>query len=169
MNKKLRIVLVLILVAVGVSSWFLYKKVTTPQKVHYHAGFVIFQNNKKLDFSNNKYMYIKPCTVKDTDEQENDQLEKAHLHDTIGDVVHIERTGALWKDLFTNIHYPVDYTQTTGYINGKRVKNYQSQTIQPDDTLAIFIGTNDINKDLQQIPTKTYIEKMAKKSTTCGD
>ena len=173
MNKRLfSIIILLALVLAGISTFFIAKKLLRPQKTHYHAGFVVFQNNKKLDFSDNKYMFIEPCTLKenkaDTASDADIQIEKAHLHENVGELVHIERTGAKWQDLFTNIHFPINYTQTTGYINGKQQSDYQLQPIKPFDSLLVFIGKND-PKLLQQAVTKDYIIQMAKKSTTCGD
>lgn len=169
-QKRYGIFLVLFFILMVGVTLFIHNKLILSKKVHYHAGFVIFQNNKKLNFSNMKYMYTKLCTVSGKeDEYEDDQLEKAHLHDNIGDVVHVERNGAIWKDLFTNIHFSIEYGKTTGYINGKKVENYQFHTIQPDNSLVVFIGNSDIVKNLQIAPTKKYIQKMAKKSKTCGD
>lgn len=168
---KNAVLLLAIISLLGFSGVILKNKFLPEKKVHYHAGFIVFKDDKKLDFSDFKYMFEKPCTIngKDDEENENDQLEKAHLHDNVGDVVHIERDGARWKDLFTNINYPIDYSKTTGYINGKKVENYQAKAITPDEILVVFIGKNDINTDLVQAPSKEYVEKMAKKSTTCGD
>jgi len=171
LKKKYGIFLVLFILLIGGIVLFALKKLQPEKKVHYHAGFAIFRDNKKLSFSDFKYMYEKPCTLngKDNEANENDQLEKAHLHDNVGDVVHIERDGAKWRDLFINIHYPIDYSTTKGYINGKEVKNYESQPIKSQDILVVFEGNNDFNKDLQQAPTEAYVEEMGKKSKTCGD
>ena len=160
----------IIMLFLGSSLFFIAKKVFTPQKTHYHAGFVVFQNNKKVNFSDIKYLYLEPCTLNKTNDTNSAaiQIEKAHLHDNIGDLVHIERTGPIWKDLFTNIHYPIDFSKTIGYINGEQVSNYQSKPIKPFDSLVVFIGRNDL-KLLTQAVTKGYMIKMAKKSTTCGD
>jgi hypothetical protein len=130
----------------------------------------VFQNNNKLDFSDNKYMYIKPCTVngKDDDTHANPQMEKAHLHDNVGDVVHIEAAGPVWKDLFTNIKFPVDENGATGYVNGKLVKPFLSAPIHPDDSLVVFIGEND-QSHLQEAATTAYIEEMGNKSNACGE
>ena len=171
MNKKiLNIIFVLIIFFLSIVAVLMSKRFFTPQKTHYHAGFVVFQDNKKLDFSDTKYMFLEPCVLnnKREDSAEDIQTEKAHLHDDVGDLVHIERTGPIWKDLFTNIRYPLDFAKTTGYINGKQVNNYQFQSIKPFDSLVIFIGRND-PKLLTQAVTKGYMIKMAKKSTTCGD
>lgn len=171
MHKRVFYIIAVIgIILLGTAIFFAAKKFFTPEKVHYHAGFVVFQNNKKLDFSDNKYMFIEPCTVnKKTDDSDADiQIEKAHLHDNVGDVIHIEQTGAVWKDLFTNIKFPINYSKVTAYIKGKQVADFQSQPIRPDDSLVVFIGNND-NKLLSQAVTKEYIQKEAKKSTTCGD
>lgn len=173
MNKRLfSIIILLALVLVGISAFFIAKKLLRPQKTHYHAGIVVFQNNKKVEFSDNKYMFIEPCTLnenkKDDVSDMDIQIEKAHLHENVGELVHIERTGAKWEDLFTNIHFAIDYSQTTGFINGKQISNYQLQSIKPYDSLVVFIGKND-PRLLSQAVTKDYIIQMAKKSTTCGD
>lgn len=171
LQKKHAILLVFLIFLVAGAAFFAYSKFVPEKKIHYHAGLLVFQNNKKVDFSDVKYMYIKPCTINGKEEEtnEDDQLEKAHLHDNIGDVIHIERGGAVWKDLFTNIRFPLDYDKATGFINGKKVVNYQSKVIQPYDRLIVFIGKNDMTSGLRLAPTKDYIEKTAKKSKTCGD
>jgi hypothetical protein len=147
-----------------------FNKIVSPQKIHYHAGFIVFKDDKKINFSDYKYMYEKPCTIngKENEENENDQLEKAHLHDSVGDVVHIERKGATWEDFFQNIKYPLG-KNASSYINGKKIQDFQKLEINPDDSLVVFIGNNNINKDLKQAPGKKYIEKMGSKSKTCGD
>lgn len=116
-------------------------------------------------------MYEKPCTIngKENEENENDQLEKAHLHDNVGDVIHIEREDAHWQDLFENIKYSINYDKVTGYVNGQKIDRFQVLPIRSSDSLVVFIGNNDVSKELQQAPTKNYIEQMGKKSKTCGD
>lgn len=170
--KKWIISVIVVVIVAGVSFAGVkaYKAMTTPDKVHYHAGLVVFENNKKLDFSGNKYMYIKPCSAKGEEiEGENDeQLEKAHLHDNVGDLVHVELGGAIWKDLFTNIKFPIDYSKVIGYVNGKKVENFQDQPIRNFDSLVVFIGKND-TRLLSQAVKKEYIEAEAKKSKTCGE
>ena len=171
MNKRFfSVVIFSVVILLGIGIFFTAKKLFRPQKTHYHAGFVIFQNNNKLGFSDNKYMFIEPCTLnkKDDASDADIQIEKAHLHENVGDLVHVERTGAKWKDLFTNIHFQNDYSQTIGFINGKQQSDYQLQLIKPYDSLVVFIGKND-PKLLSQGVTKDYITIMAKKSTTCGD
>jgi hypothetical protein len=159
--------IIIALLGVGIVA---SKRLFIPKKVHYHAGFVVFQNNKKLDFSDSKYMNLRPCVANEKDEETPDaiQEDKAHLHDNVGYIVHVEREGGTWKDLFTNLAFPIDYAKTTGYINGKQIPNFQNQLIHDADSLVAFIGNND-KKLLAQAITKTEIAKKAKESVDCGD
>ena len=121
MKKYLYIIWALVLVVIlGVTGFFVAKKTFVPEKIHAHAGFIVFENNKKLNFSDNKFMKIEPCTNEKehggNHSEKEIQVEKAHLHDNAGDVVHMEREGATWKDMFTNSKIELDFTKTTGYI-----------------------------------------------------
>lgn len=167
-KKYFKYILVIFVLIIGVSSFFIYKNLTTAKKVHYHAGFVVFQNDKKINFSDFKYMRVKPCT-EDKDHEDSDediQTEKAHLHDLVGDVVHVEQENAYWRDLFTNIDYKLDYPSATAYINGSKIKNFENLKIQPYDSLVILIGSNKTNH-LKDAVKKEYIEEKAEKSVDC--
>ena len=165
--RFLIIIIVAVIAIVGVKE---YKALTTPQKTHYHAGFVVFNNNKKINFSSAKYMSLSPCTLhnNEDDTPATIQHDKAHLHDYVGDVVHIERTGAKWRDLFINIDYHMDYSKVTAYINGTKVQDIQNQPIKPFDSVVFFIGKNDVQKDLKQAVTKAHIEWEGMHSVECS-
>lgn len=168
-KKILPAIGILLLVAALVGGYFGYKMLTAPKKVHYHAGFVVFQNDKKLDFSDFKYMRVKPCDdVKGNDTDDDIQAEKAHLHDQVGDVVHIERGGAYWRDLFTNINYKIDYSKTKTYLNGKELEDFQNTKITPYESLVVLVGKNSSNHENEAV-TKQYIQKKEKESIECGD
>jgi len=171
LRRGITALIIAIILFVLLYSAFLYVgKLLTPKKVHYHAGFVVFENDKKKDFSDFKYMRIKPCLLDQNqkDSKEDIQAEKAHLHDSVGDVVHIEGENALWRDLFQNIRYKLDYSKAFTFINGSKVKNFENQKIQPYDSIVILIGSNKSNH-LQDAVPKNYIEEKAAKSVDCGD
>ncbi len=172
MKKNIVIALgLIVLLFLSFLSFLFIKKITTPKKAHYHAAFVVFENGKKKDFSAFEYMYVKPCSInkKDDSTDQEIQTEKAHLHDNVGDLVHVERMAALWRDLFKNIHYEINYSDVVGYINGKKTDNFQNQPIHAYDTLAVFVGNNNILQLLLKVPTKDYIKKQEKKSKNCSD
>ena len=174
MSKKgWMIIGIYIVVAVATLSVLLGKKYFIPKQIHAHAGFVVFENDKKKDFSGIKYMEIRPCKVDNSEKEEvvsdeEIQRQKAHLHENVGDVVHVEREGAKWKDLFTNLHYQVDYAKITAYVNGKEVKNFQNNQIQAYDSLVVFIGQNKKKELLSQAVAKSHIQGEEKKSEDCS-
>lgn len=153
------------------TAFFLQKNVIKPKPIHIHAGFQVYKDDKLLDFSDFKYMHEAPCTVDGKpleDAHVDEQLEKAHLHDHTGDVVHVHRKDALWNDLFANIKYPID-EKAVVYIDGKRVNNFLDLEIKPYTSTVIFIGNHsDDQKYLKDAVEKEYIQKIEKKSETCS-
>lgn len=174
MKRFLIVVTILIVSILSISAFLIAKKtasnIVKNEEIHYHAGFVVFENGKKLDFSDTKYMYIKSCTLDGEEDEslEDSQLEKAHLHDNVGDVVHVEGEGAVWGDLFANIKFPIDYSKVTGYINGYEEKDFQNKAINSDDSLVLFVGPVN-EKLLTQAVTAKYIEETAANSGPCSD
>ncbi|HLL60891.1 MAG TPA: hypothetical protein VK338_04195 [Candidatus Nitrosocosmicus sp.] len=161
-----KIALIISLIIVLILGFILYKKINTPQKVHLHAGFKIFVDGKLQDFSDFKYMSLVPCG--DTEVKHNEQIEKAHLHDNIGTVVHVHREGAKWKDLFRNINYSIDTSKNVeAYLNGKQINNILDQKIKEYDSIILLIGKKP-NKYLDQAVTKKEIKAVENKSELCG-
>lgn len=169
MRKKIiGIIVVIIMVVISYFAYFTFRKITAPEKVHYHAGFVVFKDDKKINFSDFKYMRIKPC-IEDKNHKDSDedvQAEKAHLHDLVGNVVHVEEKNAYWRDLFYNINYKLDYSKAVAFINGKKVSQFENRKIQPDESLIILMGNNKSNH-LQDAVSKSYINEKAAKSEDC--
>ena len=168
--KKVSIIFITLVVLIGVFYFFIHKKSFPAKPIHFHAGFVVFDNGKKVDFSNMKYMTIEPCKV-DTNEVQTAaeiQHDKAHLHDGVGDVVHVHVKGAVWGDLFENINYPLDYSKVTAFINGQQIQNIKDTPIKAYDSVVIFVGTVDKNL-LSQAVTIDHIKEVESKSETCGN
>lgn len=168
-KKLLYVVIPLFIILVVWFGWMIKEKYFPEKPVHYHAGFIVFKDNKQVVFSDSKYMHAKPCGSQEHTEidPEEEQIEKAHLHDYVGDVVHVHRAGVQWQDLFTNLTYSL--ADAEGYLNGKKIENFQTKIIHPYDSLVVFIGNNtDMNKKLSNAVTKKYIEKVEQKSDNCG-
>lgn len=140
---------------------------------HYHAGFQVYVNDELQDFADLKYMKMEPCdTAKHGTEHtpEDEQLEKAHLHDLNGDVMHAHRDGATWGDLFTNMEYDLPEGLIVAYINGQIVGgDILTQVIQPYDSLVMFIGSNThIPDKVAQAVTVERIKQVEAQSEDCG-
>src|SRR3989338_2076531 len=164
MQKKSAFVLGAIII--GLAGIF-YSKFFPKKEIHYHAGFKVYVDGKMQDFSGLKYMSIKPCGKEEEEREENEQMEKAHLHDEIVDVVHVEAENAKWKDLFTNINFKIDPEKPiTGFVNGKKTENILNEPIQSYESVVFFVGKVD-EKKLKNSVTKDQIKKAEKNNETC--
>lgn len=154
--KLLKIMLLLVLVVgggyVGYQKYF----ITENEHVHYHAGFVVYIDGVKQDYSDYKYMNWKPCTqVQGETTEEDEQIEKAHLHDSVGDVVHVEQAGSVWGDLFKNIgiNLPADLPN----LNDPIVAN---------SSIVITVGKPVDNPEKVSLE---HIKEVEVKSELCGN
>ncbi len=139
-------------------------------EVHYHAGFQVYIDDELQDFSDVKFMHIEPCSEEEHEEEteEHKQIELAHLHDGVGDVVHVHRNGATWGDLFRNINFSVS-ENVAAYVNGEPVENFLSYPIASYDSVIIIQGEiNDLNKKLESAVTREHMIEAEAKSETCG-
>ncbi len=171
-HKLFYLVVLIFLLSLSWFSWVVWYKVIPHEKTHYHAGFIVVKDNQTVDFSKPEFMSFSPCVVagaKEEETQEQLQIEKAHLHDGAGDVVHVEEDDAKWGDLFTNLNYQINYSETTAYINGKKVTDFKEQPIKHYQSAVVFIGAGQDNqKFLKQAVTKKHIDEAAANSKDCG-
>jgi hypothetical protein len=176
MNKRmlLRSFLVILLSAsFAIALIMLFREHTALKKAHYHAGFQVYVDGKLQDLSDIKYMKITPCALNESKMKltpEEEQLDKAHLHDNVGNVSHSHLKPAYWRDLFTNMKYNFpENKQIKSFINGREVRNIFSTQIKPYDSVIILVGDYDnIDNILKKAVTKEEIVKAEKKSENCG-
>jgi hypothetical protein len=141
------------------------------EDIHLHAGFQVYKDNKLIDYSGFEFMKVEPCSLETHSEEldlEHEQLEKAHLHDSVGDVVHVHREGAAWGDLFANIKVEVSAKEV--YLNGGLYEgDIMAYKIMPYDSVVIFDGENtDIENKLQNEVTKEHIIEVENTSENCA-
>ncbi|MBI4226535.1 hypothetical protein HY612_05485, partial [Candidatus Roizmanbacteria bacterium] len=150
---------------------FILQKINQePKERHIHAGFQVYVDGRVQDFSESKYMSLIVCE-KEVDQAKKTrrqiQIEKAHLHDNVGDVVHSEREGAVWRDLFKNLNFKIDQAKSSdGYVNGKKVANIFAYPINAYDSTVIFIGRSD-KKLLKNSVTRKRIREVEKEGIEC--
>lgn len=137
--------------------------------VHYHAGFRVYRDDQLQDYSGYQYMNYTPCSEHDKKKSAAaEQIEKAHLHDGVGDVVHVHREGAVWGDLFKNIKAELPDNETVvGYIDGQRVEEIKTEPIEPYTTAVILIGMSEASRSGERV-AKDHIEEVERKSELCG-
>jgi hypothetical protein len=169
--KRVIIIIWGLILIIAAGFLILPRTILKPESIHIHAGFQVYNNENKVDFSNFQYMHEMPCTVngKPIEGRRDEQLEKAHLHDQVGDVVHVHRKNAKWEDFFKNIKYPINDNEATVYIDGKQVENFLDREIVPYESVVIFIGKKENSEILlKRAVSKERIKQIADKSENCS-
>lgn len=170
MSKSLKVSILLIILLIAAT--YFYKTFFNSKAhgaIHYHAGFVIFENGNKVDFSGQQFMTVRPCEiVEDKPTPEEIQNDKGHLHGGVGDVVHVHASGAKWSDLFRNLNYDFKSENPNAFIDGIPTENFLEKPIEAYQSLIILIGSND-EKLLSQAVGKDRIMEVEKNSIECSD
>lgn len=136
---------------------------------HYHAGFRVYIDGALQDYSDYKYMNFVPCSEHDEKKSPaEEQIELAHLHDGVRDVVHIHREGAKWHDLFKNIGVVTPNDKGLwGYLNGEQQEDILNQPIEAYDTAIFVFGRDDLSHE-KEIVSMDHIKEVESKSELCG-
>lgn len=164
MKKVLMISAVLLAIIISVLA---VKTMLVPEKpAHYHANFGVYENGQVLDYSEAKYMDLKPCTVDQKDPLLNDKMENIHLHNLEGKTVHIHQDGVSWNDVLNKLKY--DYNSKKDlhvFLDKKKVDSSElKKVIGNDQTLFIHMGALD-NDNIDENPTlKAEYDAIGKKS-----
>lgn len=139
------------------------------ENVHYHAGFRVYIDGTLQDYSDYRYMNFVPCTDHDVNKSlDEKQIEKAHLHDGVGDVVHTHQAGATWRDLFKNLQVELPKEKVLkGYINGIEQEDIMNSFIKEYTTAIFIVGENTASHD-KEIVSIDYIKQVEAKSELCG-
>lgn len=148
--------IVFIIISVCVVFFVGYKTIQIPAiPVHYHANFAVFIDGKQADFTSPSLMHIKPCT---NDEHESsDPKENVHLHDQVGNVVHVHANGISWQIFFSTIKFNLPEKANekimSVYSAGKQVsQGYLDEEIKPQDQLLIHIASKSAVQSISDDP-----------------
>ena len=94
--------------------------------IHYHANFALYINGQREEFKGPQYYTeVEMCT------QENTVLpsERAHMHDNVNSVVHVEDHAVTWGQFFANVGWTMGPTFIAS----------------PDGTIYSESGNNKLN------------------------
>lgn len=154
-----------------------------PKAVHYHANFAVYVDGQQEQFSNPLlYEEVSECSIS-TDEKPG---ERAHLHENVKDVVHVEDDAVTWGNFFQNVNWNIssDYidnsglllvnneTQRVTYIlNGEQVSNITNKVIGDKDRLLVSYGSatkDELNKQFETVATTAEKYNVTKDPDTCS-
>jgi hypothetical protein len=163
------VVLVVGLILLSAVAWVYFSPKKNDAPIHYHAGFRVYVDGQLQDYTDPKYMNYTMCTTtKKKPTKEDEQIDKAHLHDGVGDVVHVEQSGSIWRDLFTNIKVQLPQDKpAVGYINGVQVADIMHSPITAYSTAIFIVGTNAGEHEKEIVPIE-HIKEVEAKSELCG-
>lgn len=73
-----------------------------PDDVHYHANFALFINGQRQEFKSPEYYTeVEMCTLSTTIVPQ----QRAHMHDNVNNVIHVEDHAVTWGQFFANMRY----------------------------------------------------------------
>lgn len=124
------------------------------EAVHYHANFAVYTNGQQEQFKGAQYYEeteASMCTL----EPVASPNERAHMHDNVNNVVHVEDHLVTWGNFMQNLHFGMgdDYIKTADglyvnneeammhfILNGEKVNSITDKIIGDKDKLLISYG-----------------------------
>ncbi len=156
-----------------------------PDQVHYHANFAVYVNGQRQEFKGFKYYEetaAEMCTLHPVDSPK----ERAHMHDNVNSVVHVEDHLVTWGNFMQNLGWGMgdDYLKTNDamytngeqgklnfILNGKPIESVAGQIIQDKDQLLISYGTDSsdqLQKEYKTVPATAAKYDTSKDPASCG-
>lgn len=131
-------------------------------EVHYHANFGLFINGQRDKFKNfTFYEEVESCAAG----AGSNPKSRAHMHDNINDVVHVEDDNVTWGAFFANLGYGLsdgsietdDGVFVDGQrgrhlrfiLNGEPVETIANRVINSEDVLLIDYGPKNTDLDFE--------------------
>ena len=158
----------------------------SPEKgVHYHANFAMYLNGQREEFKDIFY-YIGAESCTGESEHATNPYARAHMHDMVGDVVHIEDEVVTWGQFFQNIGWIVDpkvirtpdqsfladsQNKLTFMLNGEQTDKVIRGVIGDKDRLLVDFGSTDLQtlqKEYDSIASTAEKYNGMKDSGSCG-
>lgn len=120
-------------------------------EVHYHANFALYINGQKEDFNGAKYYTeVEMCTVN----ADNVPAKRAHMHDNINNVIHVEDHAVTWGDFFSNLGWyitPTSIISPNGTIYSENGDNKIHLMLNGDDYTSLGGLTNTVINDKDKL------------------
>lgn len=160
-----------------------------PAKIHYHANFAVYINGQREKFQGPQYYAdIEMCKL----DSASTPVERAHMHNNVNNVVHVEAQAVTWGHFFTNLGWTLgpdfiaDPNGTIYASNGNNElhlilngKNYtglgglNNTVINDRDKLLVSYGdlnNDEVQQEYKAIPgtAKHYDETPDPKSCSSG-
>ncbi|MDN5275864.1 MAG: hypothetical protein JWN33_513 [Candidatus Saccharibacteria bacterium] len=156
-----------------------------PHSVHYHANFGIFINGERQVFKGIKYFEETGATSCTLDEAKT-PAQRAHMHDNVGDTIHVHDGAVTWNNFFENIGWNISTSSirndTTLYVadgthqisfllNGQKIRSLDDRIINSADDLLVSYGSateDELQKQYASINRSAEHYNTSKDPASCG-
>lgn len=155
----------------------------SPERVHYHANFDVYINGQREVFNNPVYYEEEGGSC--VEETGMTPEERAHMHDNIGDVAHVEDHAVTWGQFFQNLGWAVndriiqtrdglyvadDQHKITFNLSGRAIQDITSEVIRDKDRLLIDFGDTSeavLQSEFKAIPATAVKYDQGKDPAAC--
>ncbi len=154
-----------------------------PIHIHYHANFVVFINGQREEFKDPSYYEATGPSC--TDHEVMTPLERAHMHESVNDVVHVHDQAVTWGQFFTNLGWVVDAKvietpsqllvaddahPITFWLNDQKMDNVSNRVIGDQDKLLVDYGSevDSAKQEYGVITNKAAKYDASKDPASCG-
>lgn len=157
------LLLIVGIVGTGLVIRFAVHSFEEQEPYHVHADIALFLNGQRFDLSQSKYMEIAPCNAGETHEEDESLLDRVHLHDGNGNVVHVHAPNITYAQFFESLNMHLTesgFTDDEGhnyiedqdhsfhfYRNGEPTADLPSQTIQDLDRVLISFDARQVSNE----------------------
>jgi hypothetical protein len=159
-----------------------------PDEVHYHANFALYMNGKQEEFKNKRYYTPgEMCSA----EAIMTPSERAHMHDNVNNVIHVEHDATTWGHFFTNLGWYLgprfiqspdrtlftesDTNKLHIILNGQDYTDFgegvTNTVISDTDKLLVSYGDQsetEIQRQYKSIPSTAHKYDLAQDPESCG-
>lgn len=155
------------------------------EAVHYHANFAMYLNGQREQFDDIFY-YIGAENCSTEVEHTMNPYARAHMHDSVNDVVHVEDNAVTWGQFFQNIGWIIDpevirtpdqiflpdsQNKLTFILNGEQTDKVINRVIGDKDKLLVDFGSTNLQtlqKEYDSIASTAEKYNGMKDSGSCG-
>lgn len=158
---------------------------TAPPQPHYHANFSVYINGAREQFKGLGYYEetaAEMCSLQFVETPK----QRAHMHDNVGDVVHVEDKLVTWGNFMQNLGWGLgsDYLKTKDTVlvngdagklsfilNGQKLDSVSDLVIQDKDRLLISYGATDtplLQEQYKSVASTAATYDNSKDPASCG-
>lgn len=142
-------------------------------EVHYHAAFHIYLDGELQDFSSDEFMQGGACSVDPNYEPDLTlPVNRIHLHDNIGEVVHVHAEEVTWREIFLSLEIDswLEGRAMVSYRNGEVDRNVLDEVVAEHEVVIFALGEPlpEAEEMIANQPTQKIIDEAEQIVESCG-